>query len=171
MFPTRFPLYTYLALALSLAVAAGSFLTWKQFAPALQIYYLTSAGHYVYETTALPRFSQKPDRFIVISDGQYMATIDTPLTAMKAVAIRTTAKALHESLAGQVYGGSIVKALRIPIWISGIFGLLALIAGSATDGKIRRSMRDGVLIRGPQLITPRAYNRKTKGNGIEIELA
>jgi hypothetical protein len=197
MFPTRFPLYTYAALALSLLFAFASFLTWKRFAPALQVYYVSGASHYVYVTSGLPRIRQKPQRYLVFTDGglpvlktdrtraswcstisliecqprEYLATDRSPVARLQCVPIMITPAELHNSLAQQVYGGGLEVAMRWPIRAAGGFGLVALICGSMLDRKRRRRFREGIWLRGPKIVSPRAYNRRTKGDGIEIELA
>lgn len=171
MFPTRFPLYTYLAVALSMVVACGSFFVWKRFASPLQVFYLSSASHYLYLTTGLPHFGLKPDHFAVFTDGDNLAAKNSPLDRVRCVAIVTTAKTLHDALARQVYDGGLDVALRWPLRTTGVFCVFALCAGVTLDGARRRSLREGVLLRGPKLISPRAYNRRSKGDGIRIELA
>jgi hypothetical protein len=166
-------------------------------APALQVYYLSGASHYVYVTSGLPRIRQKPQRYLVFTEGllplpkgdrgpaswcstisliecqppEFLATDQTPVGRLRCVPILTTPAALHNSLARQVYGGGLEVAMRWPIRVAGSFALLALICGSTLDRKRRKRFREGIWLRGPKIVSPRAYNRQTKGDGIEIELA
>lgn len=156
MFPNRAPIYTCTGILLSLLAIGASLFLWWRLASPLQRYYLSPATSFVYLTTALPR-PQTPKPYPIYNLAQFHMIITTPSAA-------------HRYWATWVYGGGLDVAMRWPLLISGDLAAVFIIGGALLDQHRRKTRREGVPLRGPSILTPRQYNRKTKGDGIEIQL-
>ncbi len=85
---------------------------------------------------------------------------------------RVDSNAFHDGLREWVYGGrSLAELLRLPAALS-CLGLLALLPfGIRVDRRRYREQRLGKKIRGPDLITPRQFNRRLRGDGLALVLS
>jgi hypothetical protein len=173
MFPTRFPFCTWLAVLASLAFAVASFFTWRHFAPPLQVFYLSKAGHYVYLTSALPRpMGQKLQDYSLFADGCCsIGNPKTPLWRLVYVTSKATPRGYHNMIALRVYEGGLPHVMRWYIRADIAFAVIAFVLGANADTARRKRFREGVRQRGPMFKSPQQYNRQTKGDGIEIRLA
>jgi hypothetical protein len=85
--------------------------------------------------------------------------------------VETTPSIFGAWLQTQIYGGrEFRQVLQMPIVLSiGVYFSL-LLSGLSYDCVRRKRAREGVPLRGPDLMTRRAFNRATKGDGFTLHV-
>jgi hypothetical protein len=112
--------------------------------------------------------------YFVLLQGGRPVTSAAGLDPARHVSVRfveTTPRIFGAWLQTQIYGGREFRTvLQIPIALSiGIyFGLFLF--GLSYDCVRRKRAREGVPLRGPDLMTRQAFNRATKGDGFQLHV-
>lgn len=148
--PNQFPQYVLMFTALALLGGYFAFAMWFRSHP-MQRFYLTTylkGSVYAGSTPA-----QTP---VLLPDGR--------------VRIMTVAPdAFHAFLVTNVYGTPRpMRAFRWPLGETGALLFVGLMIGSVMDRRRARGSRDGRLLRGPKVVSWRAFNRVVKGDGLRI---
>jgi hypothetical protein len=112
--------------------------------------------------------------YFVLVQGGRPVTNTAVLKPARRVSIRfveTTPRIFGAWLRTQIYGGRAFReVLQLPIALSIALHFSFVLAGLAYDCVRRKRAREGVPLRGPDLMTPRAFNRATKGDGFTLHV-
>jgi hypothetical protein len=163
------------ALLLSVAVAIGALQIWRHFAPALQAYYLpVYARESLFPHLAFGKAAHRPTRYFAVYNGAALAT-DEALAADPAhVAVRLLfvqpqqfTRWLHAAI---YHGNSVPQVLRTPLIGSAVCLFIFLFSGVAFDAQRLQAFRRGRKLRGPDLLSPHRFNRRTRGDGLRFQL-
>jgi hypothetical protein len=85
--------------------------------------------------------------------------------------VATTPRIFGAWLRTQIYGGrEFREVLQMPIALSIAIYFGLLLSGLSYDCVRRKRAREGVPLRGPDLMTRRAFNRATKGDGFTLHV-
>jgi hypothetical protein len=179
-FPTRAPVGMLLGAVLGFFSIVPVFAAWRHYRPPLERFYLPQyIGSTLAQTpvgTIVSFFrSRKNTRtcFVVMQDGKPVTAgrnLD-PGRAVSGRLVETTPRIFGLWLRQQVYAGrSFPDVLRPPIalWIGIAWSFV--VAGLVYDFIRRKRAREGVPLRGPELMTRRAFNRSTKGDGFTLHV-
>jgi hypothetical protein len=138
-----------------------------------QLLYVVSAGHRAI------RLAGEPD----VQPGLSVQPVGKPLPFQLSQAAlekgwrslwrepprRYQNQALHEYLERWIYGGaSLLDLFRAPLIWGGVALLLALPFSIRKDLRRRLELRYGRRIKGPMLLSPRAFSRELEGDGIGL---
>jgi hypothetical protein len=111
--------------------------------------------------------------FVFLQDGRPVtspACFD-PARHISVRFVETTPRIFATWLQQQIYGGhSFRNIVRLPIVLSLAMFFSFFLAGVVYDGLRRKRAREGVTLRGPDLMTRRAFNRITKGKGFTLHV-
>ncbi len=177
-FPTRAPVGMFLGAVLGLLSIIPAFAIWHHYEPPLERFYLPQ---YIGSTLAQTPIGTvisflRPRRnmrtyFVLMQDGKPV-TSAAGVDLARHVSVRfveTTPRIFGAWLRTQIYGGREFRTLlQMPIALSiGIYFSLFL-SGLSYDCVRRKRAREGVPLRGPDLMTRRAFNHATKGDGFTL---
>jgi type IV secretory pathway TraG/TraD family ATPase VirD4 len=160
---------------LSALVTLGSIQIWRHFAPALQGYYLPAYAR----ESLLPHFAfgkaaHKPKRYLAVYSGSNLATDETLATDSSRISVRplfVERQQFTTWLRAAIYRGkSILQLVQTPLIASAVCLLLFLIAGIVFDTQRLTAFRRGRKLRGPDLLSPRQFNRRIRGDGLAFHL-
>jgi hypothetical protein len=85
--------------------------------------------------------------------------------------VQTTPRIFGLWLQNQIYGSrALQEVLRTPLTVWIVTALISLLAGVSYDFVRRKRAREGVPLRGPDLLTRREFNRVTKGDGFTLHV-
>ena len=188
MFPARAPIGLLLGVILAFASCVLSFGLWWHSQGPLETFYLpqyAATGIISNLQTVTRRITPKrffpapaptPKSFFVITVHGLPATPRIIQTASRQAVsgrrILAPAMSFHAWLRDAIYSGrSVLQLLEPPLFGWGVLTLLSLTGGLAYDFRRRKRAREGDPLRGPELITPRQFNRSKKGDGLAIRLA
>lgn len=169
--PARPPAGILCALLLALLLSFSLFQYWKSSLSTLQQFYLL--------TYLKPRISvgNKPSfqTVALVFIGPRLAT-DASLTHAPGIAtvrlMNVDRNTITAWMQRNVYDGSTpLQMLSMPGMAIGSCIVLCLIAGGMIDARNARIRRNGLKVKGPNLLSVRQYNRLAKGDGLSIQLA
>lgn len=168
--PARAPAGLLSSLLLALLICFVGFHRWKSSIPTLQQFYLS--------TYCLPRFSlpgkPQPQRVAVVFAGQQPATSISSVNPVLPLTVRrveTNKATFNRWLRVSIYAGKTPsQVLILPTIGGGSCLLLLLIAGGMIDAKRARIRKNGLKLKGPDLLSVSQYNRLTKGGGLSIRI-
>ena len=167
-----------LGVVLGLFSAVPVFVVWHRFEAPLERFYFpqfigsTLAQTPVGTVTSFFRSRRTNRTYFVLIEGDGPMTSAAPHGPAGHVSIRgveTTPRIFGTWLRNHVYGGrSFLEVVQLPLaaWI-GIF-LILLLAGVAWDFLRRKRAREGVKLRGPDLLTRSEFNAATNGDGFTL---
>jgi hypothetical protein len=179
-FPTRAPVGMILGVVLGLFSFVPISIVWHRYQPPLERFYFPQyIGSTLAQTpigTAISFFNGRRTTrtyFVLMQNGR-PATSDAGLDPARHVSVRsveTTPRIFGAWLQHQIYGGrEFHEVLQVPIaaWIALFFSLF--LSGVGADFARRKRAREGIPLRGPELMTRRAFNRATKGDGFTLHV-
>lgn len=179
-FPTRAPVGMILGAVLGLLSIVPVFAVWHHCQPPLErLYFPQYIGSTLAQTpigTAISFFhSRRTTRtYFVLMQGGRPVTSAAALDPTWHVSVRfvqTTPRIFGAWLQTQIYGGRKFRELLqtpLAVWFGVGFGLF--FCGAGFDFARRKRAREGVPLRGPELLTRRAFNRSTKGDGFRLHV-
>ncbi len=176
-FPTRAPLGFLLGIVLGALSIVPILALWQHFEPPLERFYfaeyLTSE---LAQTPVGPVISflihrGKARRYYMLLQNGKPVVGDGPEPG-KPLSVRfmaTTPRFFHDWLRWQIYSGREVhEVMQSPIAVWVAINLASFFAGILLDFRRRKKAREGVKLRGPDLMTRREFNRVTKGDGFAL---
>lgn len=85
--------------------------------------------------------------------------------------VRTTPRIFSPWLRNQIYSGrEFREVIRVPLILWAGIGLSLFLCGLAFDFQRRKRAREGVQLRGPDLLTRRQFNQVTRGDGFTLHV-
>jgi hypothetical protein len=85
--------------------------------------------------------------------------------------VETTPRIFASWLRTQIYGGhNVLELLRPPLLLWTAFLLCLFLCGLGWDFRRRKRAREGVALRGPELLSRRGFNRVSKGDGFILHV-
>ena len=179
-FPTRAPVGLLLGAVLGLISIVPVFAVWHHYQPPLERFYFPQyIGSTLAQTpigTVISFFGSRRNTrtyFVLMQSGRPVtnaAGLD-PARHLSIRFVETTPRIFGAWLRVQIYGGrEFRQVLQLPIAISIALYFSFVFAGLAYDCVRRKRAREGVPLRGPDLMTRRAFNRATKGDGFTLHV-
>ena len=177
-FPTRAPIGMLLGVVLGLFSAVPVFVVWHRFeAPLERFYFPQFIGSTLAQTpvgTVTSFFqSRRTTRtyFVLMQGNRPLAgvALSGPAEPVSVQFVQTTPRIFGTWLRNQIYGGrTFHEVVQVPVvaWTS-VF-LILLLAGVVWDFLRRKRAREGVKLRGPDLLTRSEFNEATNGDGFTL---
>jgi hypothetical protein len=177
-FPTRAPVGMLLGTIFGLFSIVPIFAVWQRVEPPLERSYLPQyLGSTLAQTpigTVLSFFHSRQKvrtYFVLLQNGRPVTSairID-PARPLTARPIETTPRIFGSWLRTQIYGGhTVAELLRTPPLFWASIALSLFLGGLVWDFRRRRRAREGVPLRGPELLSRRDFNRVTQGDGFTL---
>jgi hypothetical protein len=179
-FPTRAPVGILLGGVLGLLSVIPVFAIWHRYQPWIERFYFPQyIGSALAQTpmgTVISFFhSGRNTRtyFVLMQGGKPVtssATLD-PAARASVRFVNTTPRIFGLWLQNQIYGGREFREVMqtpLAIWIATVLSLM--LAGVSYDYVRRKRAREGVALRGPDLLSRREFNRVTKGDGFTLHV-
>jgi hypothetical protein len=175
-FPTRAPIGLIFGCLLAVLVGFPIVAVWYRALPPLDRFYL---GEYISMSisqtsvgTVASFFHKSPTRsyYLLEQNGKPLVP-GRPASGDPLFVRLISAKpsGLHDWLRSNIYRGYELHAiLRTPLLVWLLVALFLLAAGFAIDFRRRKQAREGIKLRGPELMTRAEFNRATKGDGLTI---
>ncbi len=174
-FPSRAPIGLILALMCALVAGAATFTLWRHTQGPLESFYLRS----YFKASVMPshRLMNKQrltHRYYVLTVNGHFATEDNFPSIMQGVSGRnleldsTQYCALLRALIYHGQNFPLLVKMPLVIWLGCV--LCFLVAGGSYDYRRKKTVREGVLLRGPKLLTRRQFNRQGKGDGLAFQV-
>ena len=179
-FPTRAPVGMLLGATLGLLSVVPIFAIWHHSLPWLERFYFPQyIGSTLAQTpvgTVVSFFHGRRTvrTYFVLMQGGRPVTNAAGLDPARHVSVRfveTTPRIFGTWLQTQIYGGQQFRhVLQAPLvlWIALYFSFF--LSGVAFDFARRKRAREGVALRGPELMSAREFNRATKGDGFTLHV-
>jgi hypothetical protein len=179
-FPTRAPVGMLLGTILGLFSIAPVYFVWHHFQPPLERFYWPQyLGSTLAETPvgAVISFFHSRQKartyFVLLQNGRPVTRaihID-PATPVSVRFIETTPRIFCSWLCTQIYrGNNVAELLRAPLLLWASLALILVLCGLVWDFHRRKQAREGVPLRGPELLSRRDFNRVTKGDGFTLHV-
>jgi hypothetical protein len=177
-FPTRAPVGMLLGVVLGLFSAVPVFVVWHRFeAPLERFYFPQFIGSTLAQTpigtvTSFFRSRRTTRTYFVLIEGSRPfigSALFGPTERVSVQFVETTPRIFATWLRIHTYDGrSFHEVVEIPVavWIS--FFLILLLAGVVWDFLRRKRAREGVKLRGPDLLTRSEFNEATNGDGFTL---
>jgi hypothetical protein len=177
-FPTRAPVGMLLGAVLGFLSIVPIYAVWHRSQPPLERFYFpqyigsTLAQTPVGTVISFFQSSHKTRTYFVLMSGSKPTTNAVGLDPARHISARfvqTTPRIFGLWLQDQIYGGRTFReVLRMPlaIWVATALSLFA--CGVSFDFTRRKRAREGIPLRGPDLLTRREFNRVTKGDGFTL---
>jgi hypothetical protein len=179
-FPTRAPVGLLLGAVLGLVSIVPVFAVWHHYQPPFERFYFPQyIGSALAQTpigtlTSFFHSRRNTRTYFVLMQGGRPVTNAAVLDPARPVSIRfveTTPRIFGAWLQHQIYGGRAFReVLQLPIALSIALYFSLVLAGLAYDCVRRKRAREGVALRGPDLMTRGAFNRATKGDGFTLHV-
>jgi hypothetical protein len=179
-FPTRAPVGMLLGTTCGLFSIVPIFVVWHHFQPPLERFYLpqylgsTLAQTPVGTVLSFLHSRQKTRTYFVLLQNGRPVTRAIRIDVARPVSVRsveTTPRIFGVWLRTQIYGGrSLPELLPSPLLLWATFALCFLFCGFMWDFRRRKRAREGVPLRGPELLSRRDFNRVTKGDGFILHV-
>jgi hypothetical protein len=179
-FPTRAPVGMLLGAVLGLLSTVPIFAVWHRYQPALERFYFPQyVGSTLAQTpvgSVISFFHSRPSTrtYSVLMQRGKPVTSTTGLQPARHGSVRfvsTTPRIFSLWLQNQVYSGrEFREVVEAPLALWAGIALTLFLCGLAFDFQRRKRAREGVALRGPDLMTRRAFNRTTKGNGFTLHV-
>lgn len=166
------------ALGLTLATFMAATAIWLHAQPLLQHFYFRSFTKTAFSGNSRSDQQTKSRTFHVIVAGSscvtgaFLTPETLPLvgTHFSVCQKQIDPGTWHRWLMRQVYKGGLFRALRIPLYVAGGFGFVAILFGLFWDSYCFEKTLEGTRLRGPETVTRSQFNRKVKGDGFPIVL-
>jgi hypothetical protein len=156
------------------------FVIWRRYEPRLERFYFPQyVGSTLAQTpigTVTSFFNSRHNTrtyFVLVQSGKPLTSVTglAPAGHISVRFVKTTPHIFNIWLQNQIYAGrEFRKVLRTPLALSTGIGLSLFLAGVILDFQRRKRAREGVPLRGPDLMTRRAFNRATKGDGFKLHV-
>lgn len=179
-FPTRAPVGMFLGAVLGLFSILPVFAVWHHYQPPLERFYFPQyIGSTLAQTpigTVISFFGSRRNTraYFVLMQGGRPVTSAAGLDPARRLSVRfveTTPRIFGVWLQTQIYGGHAFReVLQLPIALSIALYFGLFFSGLTYDCVRRKRTREGVPLRGPDLMTRRAFNRATKGDGFQLHV-
>lgn len=179
-FPTRVPVGLILGVVLGFVSIVPVFAIWHRYQPPLERFYFpqyigsTLAQTSIGTVTSLFHGQRITRTYFVLMQSGRPVTRTSALHAGRHLSVRiveTTPRIFGVWLQHQIYDGRAFReVLQLPILLSLSLFFSLVLAGLTYDGVRRKRAREGVPLRGPDLMTRRAFNRATKGDGFTLHV-
>jgi hypothetical protein len=179
-FPTRAPVGMLLGTIFGLFSVVPIFAVRHHFQPPLERFYWPQyLGSTLAQTpvgTVLSFFHamQKTRTYFVLLQKGRPVTGAIGIDPARPVSVRsieTTPRIFGSWLGTQIYGGhNVAELLRTPLLFWASIALSLFLCGLAWDFHRRRRAREGVPLRGPELLSRRDFNRVTQGDGFTLHV-
>jgi hypothetical protein len=179
-FPTRAPVGMLLGAVLGFASIAPVFAIWhRSQLPLERFYFPQYVGSALAQTpigTMISFFNSPRNTrtYVVLMQSGKPVTSAAGLNPAYHVSVRlvsTTPRVFSLWLQNQIYQGRDFREVlqaSLAVW-AGI-GLSLFVCGLAFDFQRRKQAREGVQLRGPDLLARRDFNRATKGDGFTLHV-
>jgi hypothetical protein len=177
-FPARAPVGLLLVVGTLSIVPV--FAVWHHYQPPLERFYFPQyIGSTLAQTpigTVISFFESRRDTrtYFVLMEGGRPVTNATGTDPARHISVRfveTTPRIFSAWLQDQIYGGRAFReVLQLPIALSIVTYFSLVFSGLSYDFVRRKRAREGVPLRGPDLMTRRAFNRATKGDGFTLHV-
>jgi hypothetical protein len=177
-FPTRAPVGMLLGVVLGLFSVVPVFVAWHRSQPPLERFYFpqyigsTLAQTPVGTVTSFFRSRRGTRTYFVLMEGDRPITnaaLPGPAGRISIRVVQTTPRIFGTWLRNHIYGGRAFReVLQVPLvaWIGTFFILFA--AGVVWDFLRRKRAREGVKLRGPDLLSRSEFNQATNGDGFTL---
>jgi hypothetical protein len=179
-FPTRAPIGMILGAILGLFSLVPVFVVWQRFEPLLERFYFPQYfGSTLAQTpvgAVISFFDSRGNtrKYLVLMQGGKPVIGAAGLDPARPVSVRlveTTPRIFRSWLQMQIYGGrNVLELLRSPLLLWAAFVLCLFLCGLVWDFRRRKRAREGVPLRGPELLSRRDFNRVTKGDGFPLHV-
>jgi hypothetical protein len=179
-FPTRAPVGMLLGGILGLFSIVPVFFLWHHLWPPLGRFYLpqyfgsTLAQTPVGKVISFFDSRQKTRLYFVLAQNGRPVTSGAGLDAARHFSVRfveTTPRIFASWLRMQIYGGhTVLELLRTPLLFWASIALSLVLGGLIWDFRRRKLAREGVPLRGPELLSLRDFNRVTNGDGFTLHV-
>ncbi len=179
-FPTRAPVGMLLGAILGLLSLVPVLILWHRVQPPLERFYFpqyigsTLAQTPVGAIISLLHSRSRTRRYFVLMQGGKPVTgaiSPDPTQHVSVPFVHTTPRIFCTWLQNQIYGGrefrEVIQA-PLALWIT--IGLALFLLGLGYDFQRRKRAREGVALRGPDLMTRRQFNQATKGDGFTLHV-
>jgi hypothetical protein len=172
--PSRFPAATCAMLLIWALGSVGILALWHHRLSPLEVFYLPTYAKSVLPEIHMTRGTH-PQRYMVAYAGYVMATDETLAVAqpgqVSVKPVTLTKRWMDWWLQRGIYhDDTFPQLLIVPAIASGLWLLFCLWIAVPIDLERRRKRREGVLLRGPELLTVKQFNRRVKGDGLEFWL-
>jgi hypothetical protein len=179
-FPSRAPLGMILGTVLGLFSIAPISILWHRSLPPVERFYLPQfIGSTLAQTpigTIVSFFHGRRTArtYFVLMQSDRPVTRAGGLDSTRHLTVRfveTTPHIFGTWLQTQIYSGrELRELLQVPIalWVAAYFTLFFF--GLSVDFARRKRAREGVALRGPELLSRRNFNRATKGDGFKLDV-
>lgn len=169
-----------LGMVLGLISVVPVFVVWHRSQPPLERFYFpqfigsTLAQTPVGTVTSFFRSRRATRTYFVLEQGDSPGTSAAPFDPARHVSVQfvqTTPRIFGTWLQNQIYRGrSFRQVVQVPVvaWI-GLF-LILFLAGVVWDFLRRKRAREGVKLRGPDLLTRSEFNQATNGDGFTLHV-
>ncbi len=180
-FPSRVPVGLLSGVAFGLLSCVPCVAVWNAFQEPVRAHYLKT-----YIRVSLPHTrSEKPKRFVLLTTAHTSAlqacrNSDAFLTRSDEehglenagwCVLWSRSKPVASWLRNAVYGGqSFTQWLRVPVMVWAGVGLCLVCAGGTYDSRQRERARNGIQLRGPELVSRWKFIRRVQGDGFPIVL-
>lgn len=179
-FPTRAPFGMLLGAVLGLLSSVPIFAIWHRSQPPLERFYFPQyIGSTLAQTpigTLISFFNSRRDTrtYFVLMQGGKPVTGAAGLDPAHHISIRfvkTTPHIFRFWLQNQVYSGrELREILQAPLALWAATGVSLSVCGISWDFLRRKRAREGVQLRGPDLMSRCEFNRVTKGDGFTLHV-
>jgi hypothetical protein len=179
-FPTRAPVGMFLGAILGILSFIPVFAIWHRYQPPLERFYFPQyIGSTLAQTpigTVISFFHSRRNirTYFVLMQGGRPVTSTADLDPARHVSVRfveTTPRIFGVWLQHQIYRGRAFRiVLQVPIALSTALCFGLFLSGLSYDCVRRKRTREGVPLRGPDLMTRAAFNRATKGDGFTLHV-
>ena len=179
-FPARAPVGMLLGAILGLLSIIPVFALWHRTQPPLERFYLPQyIGSTLAQTpagTAISFFNARRNTrtyFVLMQSGRPVTSARGPDPARPVLVrfVNTTPPIFGLWLRNQIYSGrDFREVIRAPLALWAGIALSLFVGGLTLDFQRRKRAREGVQLRGPDLLTRRQFNRGTKGDGFTLHV-
>jgi hypothetical protein len=179
-FPTRAPIGMLLGGILGLFSIVPVLAVWQRFAPPLDRFYWPQyLGSTLAQTkvgTVLSFFQSRQRTriyFVLLQNGRPVTRANSmdPARYPSVRFVETTPLIFSTWLRMQIYGGrNLSELFGPPLLLWAAFVLCLFLCGLVWDFQRRRRAREGVPLRGPELLSRRDFNRVNKGDGFTLHV-
>lgn len=179
-FPTRAPIGMLLGSVLGFFSIVPVFAIWHHCQPSLEGFYLPQyVGSTLAQTpvgTVISFFNSRRNArtYFVLMQGGKPVTGSAALDPARRVSVRfvrTTPRIFSLWLQNQIYAGrEFREVLQVPLAFWAAVGLALFLSGLGYDFQRRKRAREGVPLRGPDLMTWRQFNQATNGDGFTLHV-
>ena len=176
-FPIRAPIGMLLGVVLGLFTAVPVFVVWYRFEAPLERFYLpqftgsTLAQTPIGTVTSIFHSRRITRTYFVLMQGNSPLT-GSALSGPEGISVQfveTTPRIFGTWLRNHIYGGRTFReVVEVPVvaWTGTFF--IILLAGIVWDFLRRKRAREGVKLRGPDLLTRTEFNEATNGDGFTL---